>query len=66
VDPVDFVAQADQAKAGLGTFSGILGSYFRQLIAEGFERAEAFELVQDVQDYWLRGSSEGPAADPDE
>jgi hypothetical protein len=43
-DP-DPTAQADQAGAAMRGAAQIMGEYFNALLAQGFERAEAMELV---------------------
>jgi hypothetical protein len=45
----DLVAAVDQAGAALRDVAGMLGAYREQLIAAGFDRDEAIELVLDLQ-----------------
>lgn len=41
------LAALDQASAGGTGRAQTLGQFFRRLLSEGFERAEAMELVRD-------------------
>ena len=45
IDGPDPVAEADQIGAALVLFAGMQGAYYRKLRAEGFTKAQAFELV---------------------
>jgi len=52
-------AQTEQAMAGVVTFTGLLGAYFKGLIKEGFLRDEALELAIEYQRALLSGLHEG-------
>jgi hypothetical protein len=52
-DSPDPVATADQIGASLESQASILGQFFRKLVAEGFERHEAQELVRDYFEWQL-------------
>lgn len=39
-------AHADQAKGGFREIASVLGVFFRELVANGFDRPEALILVQ--------------------
>lgn len=55
----DPVAIADQVGASLENQASILGQFFRKLLSEGFERAEAETLVRDYfQDVMDQGSED--------
>jgi hypothetical protein len=58
----DPIAAFDQAQALLDAAAPVLGRYFRLLIAQGFERAEAMDLVADLQAELL-GFHKGPGED---
>lgn len=59
-DQPDIIANLDQAQATLKALAPVLGQYFVSLCAQGFERAEAMELVGDLQQHWLRGDQGDP------
>ncbi len=42
-------AQLDQAKAGVETFTELVATYFKSLLAKGFLRDEALELTVEYQ-----------------
>lgn len=48
-------AQLDQAKAGLETFTELLATYFKSLIAKGFTREEALGLTVEYQSDLIEG-----------
>ena len=41
------IARADQVSADCRGIAGVLGSFFRDLLTQGFERAEAIDLTRD-------------------
>jgi hypothetical protein len=44
-DTAALLAQLDQAGAGMKGRARLMGEYFNELVANGFERVEAMELV---------------------
>jgi len=43
-------AAQDQIRAGMDDVAGLLGGYFRALLAQGFEREEAMSLLHQYYD----------------
>jgi hypothetical protein len=47
------VAESDQLQAQFSMMASSLGVYFDGLQTSGFDRAEAFQLIQACQDAWV-------------
>jgi len=45
----DWVAQLDQARAGLGDMAGLLHSYYAALVSAGFNPDQAMTLTANYQ-----------------
>lgn len=55
--PLDMIAQLDQATAGAKSLAKLFGDYFRFLLAEGLTRDEALAIVIEYQHILLVGRS---------